>query len=193
MATENQSPSYRKLRADVRRWLTETSEGQYQTSILRDNMPGGHLEKIFDDDNWTDFEGVITEGRGSLVIAASCAEARRTCEIAMQAKYRVSPPSHGQAKWLRFFSPPLWYVLRRQVEVMDPDYWNSTANTLHEALRNPQWTTVPASILRGELEKYMPGTKEKKLVVPATQAEFGVSQAPDGGVSECRSGALPGG
>jgi len=155
MGTDNKSPSYLEERAASRRLLLGTKDGHLHTEILKTKVADGDLSAVFDDDHWLDWQEVVREMRGSVILAANCAEARRSTEIAMQSRYRLAPPLSGQAKWLHFFAPPVWYVLRRQVEMMDPDYWNDPKNTLREALDCPWWTTVPASLIRGELEKHL--------------------------------------
>lgn len=158
------SVGYQKMRAEARRWLLNTDAGQHTVKILRRHAPGENLAKLLDDGGWIDYEDMLKENAGNLVLAANCAEARRGVEMAMQAKGRMGPPTKGQARWGHFASIPLWYVLRRQVEAMDPDYWNDPVNVFRELMKNPEWSTVPEEVIRGELLKYLPKGKEDHSV-----------------------------
>ena len=161
MSTENKSPSYLKEREAVRKWLLETRTGHFATDILRRGMPAHEsLANILDDDKWVDWQDIRREYHEALVLAANCREARETASLTIQARSTLGAPAHGPSKMLRFFSPPLSHVLRRQVEMQDPDYWNDLRNVLREALLYPEWTCVPASLIRAELESHLPkGTR----------------------------------
>ena len=91
--------------------------------------------------------------------------------MAQQSSSMLVSPSPTHAKWRLVFQPPIWYVLRRQIETMDPNFWNDPANMYREALNNPLWATVPAEIIRGELEKYLP---KGNIDVPALTVVGGV-------------------
>ena len=106
------------------------------------------------DDHWVSWGDMLEEHRDDLALAANCQEARNSMDLARKSNSLNAPPQPTAAKWVKFFSPPMWYVLRKQVEVMDPNYWNDPKNTIREALSHPEWTTVSADYLRGELLKY---------------------------------------
>ena len=161
MSTENKSPSYLQEREAVRKWLLETKTGHYATELLRRGMPEHQsLANVLDDDKWVDWGDIRREYKEALILAANCREARETARLNIQARNTLGVPAHGPSKMLRFFSPPMSHVLRRQVEMQDPDYWNDLRNVLREALLWPEWTCVPASLLRAELESHLPkGTK----------------------------------
>lgn len=154
MGTDNKSPSYLEDREKTRKWLTETEEGRYAADLLKTEDPN-IVSQVLDDDKWVDWQTMLEEQKDGLIIAENCAEARNSVELARKSNSMNAPPQPTAARWLRFFSPPMWYVLRKQVEVMDPDYWKDPKNIFREALDHPQWTTVPADYLRGELEKYL--------------------------------------
>jgi hypothetical protein len=156
MATRNQSSSYRREREWARRILTGTHQGQESIDLLKRNAPGGDASAIFDDDDLVDWEELIKEHRGNAMIAANCREAREAFDLARQSSTIMAAPSPSKAKMRRIFSPPAWYVLRKQAELGDPEYWNRPVNIYREALANPQWATVPAEYLRAALDQYLP-------------------------------------
>ena len=163
MGSENKSPSYLEEREEARRWLLDTKEGQYAADILKEKGPHGIAAKVLDDDHFTDWESIVKEHRHDLVIAANCYEARNAVSMARQSSSLLVAPTQSHMKWRKIMSPPIWYVLRRQIETMDPNYWNDPANMYREALNNPQWTVVPADIIRGELEKHLPSGAIKSI------------------------------
>jgi hypothetical protein len=177
MATENKSPSYLRERLLIRRWLLESREGRFATELLKRDSnlhpdgvtKHGDLSRILDDDNYVDWEDLYLEHKSSLVIASNCAEAREAASMQMQAKGSLGPPIGGPSKMMRFFSPPLWYHLRRQVETQNPEYWNDEVNVLREALANELWLCVPAHIVRGALEALLP--KGKRVTLPSEAGE----------------------
>jgi hypothetical protein len=166
MATDNKSPSYLKERAAVRKWLSETEEGRYAVDLMRAQEGPAAVSRILDDDKWVGWADLIEEHKNDLTIAANCHEVRKAVDLARKSNSLSAPPTSQGGKWLRFFTPEMGYVLRRQVETMDPDYWNDPKNVFREALRNPQWLTVPAELIRGELEKYLGTTRQAAEGVP---------------------------
>jgi len=164
MGTDNKSLSYLRDRKIARKWLSDTKPGQYAVELMKKDMGNANLAAILTDDKWVQWEDLIAEHKDSLAIAANCAEARKAADLARKSSSRMGPAMPTQAKWLRFFSPPISYVLRRQVETMDPDYWNDPKNVLREALDNDQWATVSADTIRGEIDRMIPG-KKKKVVL----------------------------
>jgi len=161
MGTANKSESYNRDRSLVRRWLLETREGQFATEMANRGMPkGDNLSRLFDDDKWLDWEDLYKESKDSIVLAANCREAREGARMAMKSTTSMVAPTGGPSKMMRFFSPPMSHVLRRQIEVQDPDYWNDPKNVLREALLYPEYACVPESLLRAQLESMLPkGTK----------------------------------
>jgi hypothetical protein len=160
MTTENRSQSYLVEREAVRKWLLETREGHFATELARREAPNDNLAPFFDDDKWLNWADLYREYKEAIVLAANCREARETARLTMQSRNTLGIPAHGPSQMLRFFSPPLSHVLRRQVEMQDPDYWNDIRNVLREALLYPEYTCVPVSLIRAELESHLPkGTK----------------------------------
>lgn len=160
MSTDNRSPSYLVEREAVRKWLLETRAGHFATEMARREAPRDNLSPFFDDDKWMGWGDFYREYRDAIVLAANCREARETARLTMKSKAGIGPPTHGPSRLMRFFSPPLSHVLRRQVETQDPDYWNDMRNVLREALLLPEYTCVPMSLIRAELEALLPkGTK----------------------------------
>lgn len=153
---DNQSISYNRDRTAARRWLEHTKDGQFAVEKMRQHFKGNLGDFLGDNEiSWSD---MVEEQREGLAIAQSCSEAREAFNLARQSKSTMGvPPGLGNgAHFVKFFTPPLWYVLRRQVEVNDPEYWNYPLNVLREALSNPEWATVSAEYIRGELEKHLP-------------------------------------
>jgi len=131
--------------------------------VLRMNAPGGDLGKVLDEkSHWVDYEDILREHREDLILAANCHEARQAVSLARQASTTMAPPAPSQAKWARIASFPIGYVLRRQIETGDPDYWNHPENVLRETLAKPDWAALPLDVVRGELENYLP--KGKKII-----------------------------
>lgn len=160
MATDNKSPSYLVEREAVRKWLLETREGHFATELARREAPNDNLAPFFDDDRWLGWGDIYREYRDAIVLAANCAEARETARLVIKSRNSMGLPAHGPSRMMRFFSPPMSLVLRRQVEMQDPDYWNDLRNVLREALLYPEYTCVPLSLIRSELEALLPkGTK----------------------------------
>ena len=155
MTTENTSPSYLEEREKVRKWLSTTKEGQHTVGIMKQQDGDLAVSKLLDDDQWASWGDLMTEHKDDLVLASSCAELRNAADLARKSNSLNQPPMSQGARWMRFFSPPIWYVLRRQVEVGDPDYWNDPVNVMREAMENSQWSTLPADYIRGELLKYV--------------------------------------
>lgn len=161
MATDNKSPSYLRDREGARAWLTRTAEGRAARDLLIRNA-GGNAAAILDDDRHVDWEDLVRENRDLPVLAASNAEARASFELARQSRSTLGPPGGDKGKWLRVFSPPSGYVLRRQIETADPAYWNDPVNLYREALANPQWCPVPADHIRGKLESLLPKARKPR-------------------------------
>lgn len=160
MGTDNKSPSYLKERDAVRKWLLDTKAGQWAAELARREAPRQNLSPFFDDDKWLGWGDIYQEYRDALVVAANCAEARETARLQIKSRNSMGIPAHGPSRMMRFFSPPMSLVLRRQVELQDPDYWNDIRNVLKEALNYPEYCCVPASMIRAELEANQPrGTK----------------------------------
>ena len=160
MGTDNKSPSYLLEREAVRKWLLQTREGHFATEMARREAPRENLSPVFDDDKWVSWGDIYREHRNSLVLAANCREARETAHLTMQSRNTMGLPPHGPSRMLRFFSPPMSLVLRRQVELQDPDYWNDMRNVLKEALNYPEYCCVPLNLIRAELEALQPkGTR----------------------------------
>lgn len=162
MGSSNRSPSYLQHRDKVRRWLANTKEGQFAVELFRQIDSAKHVSQVLDDDNWVDWGDVMQEHKHDLVIASDCAEHRAAAELAMQSSTKMAPPTSQGSKLMRFFSPPIWYVMRRQIERGDPAYWNHPQTVMKEALANPQWCVVPMSYIRGVYEAMMP--KGEKII-----------------------------
>lgn len=156
MTTSNQSPSYLAERERVRRWLARHPDGKEALRVLRQHAAPGVMNQVLEDDQQTDWEEMVKDYRGASVLAANCAEARASFELARQSRSNMGPPQTDKQKWTKFFSAPIGYVLRRQIEVMDPDYWNQPVNVYREALAHPEWCSAPADYIRGALESFLP-------------------------------------
>lgn len=169
MATDNKSPSYNREREAVRKWIEKTPDGQIARKQLMDAM-GGDASSILDDDKHVDWEEIVREYRGATVLAANCKEAREAFELARQSSsLRLLPPSADKAKWVKFFSAPTGYVLRRTIELADPDYWNDPINVYREAMEHPEWCSAPMDVIRGLLNEVLPKARkahETTLVGP---------------------------
>lgn len=152
MASGNQSPSYLQAREHFLKWIAESRAGQFSRDILMGFGPGRRISEVLEEDHWTDFDALYEERKGDLILAADNKRVRDAFE---RGEVKPSPG----ARFLRFFSPPMDYVLRRQADTQDPNYWNSPTNTLREALAHPLWCTVPADYIRGVLEQYLPKPK----------------------------------
>lgn len=166
MAEDNKSPSYLEERQTVRDWLDKTSEGKYAGDLLKTLDTPSVVSKVLDDSQWVSWGDLLKEHKDDLILASSCAESRNAVELARKSSTLNAPPMSKGARWLRFFSPPMWYVLRKQVEEMDPDYWTDPKNIFREALDNPQWAIVPPDYIRGELEKYLGASTKAAENVP---------------------------
>ena len=164
MGSKNQSPSYLASRERPRNFLLNTPDGKEATRILKEHATPAEMTRIFDDDTFTNWDDIVEEHRGSTVLAASCREARGAFELAAGSRSNKLPPPAGQSKMRRIAQIPAWYMLKRPIEMGDPEYWNSKVNTYRELLANPQWSCVPESYLRGQLEEHLP--KGKKIAVP---------------------------
>lgn len=165
MATDNKSISYLEERERTRRFLWETGDGQLALEHLRQDATPAELQRVLTDDTFTDHTALREEHRGGIVVAENCREAREAFTIDQMHK--------TDAKWVRFFAPPIWYYLRRQVDTGDPDYWKDPVNTMREALARPIWATAPASYIRGELMKYL-GVNDKVIAfAPGTTPDTG--------------------
>jgi len=164
MATDNKSPSYLEEREQVRRWFQKTQDGKEARRILMDAV-GGDASRILDDDKHVDWEEMVKDYAGCSVLAASCREAREAFEIARQSKSSMGPPGVDKGKWVHWFSTPIGYVLRRQIELADPDYWNDPINVFREAMDHPEWCRVPMDVIRGELEMRLPKNRDKRVVL----------------------------
>ncbi len=151
MASDNKSISYLEERERVRKFLLNDPNGKYAVDLLKGEKDAD-LTKVLDDDKNTNWDGMLNEHRSDLIVSSDCKEHREAAELARQSS-SVMAPMGGGRDWLKFFSPPLWYFLRKQIECQDPDYWNDMRNVLREALDNPQWTTQPAVIIRGMYDK----------------------------------------
>lgn len=166
MSTDNKSPSYRAEREAVRKWIERTPDGKYARKQLMDAM-GGDASRILDDDQHVDWEEIVREYKGATVLAANCREAREAFELARQSSsLRQLPPSQDKSKWVKFLSAPAGYVLRRQIELADPDYWNDPINVYREAMEHPEWCSVPMDTIRGMLNDLLPKAR-KPLVESA--------------------------
>ena len=159
----NTAPGYQAEREYVRKWLQKTPDGKFATDLLRRSSSTKVMQAIFDDEDMTDWEEVVKDYRGATVLAASCQEARNAFDLARQSSSTLGPPDRSKAKMRNFFSPPLGYVLRRQIEACDPDYWNDPVNVYREALKFPEWCKVSADYLRGQLEAFLPKGAAVKL------------------------------
>lgn len=156
MPTDNKSPSYNAVRDAVRRWLLQTKEGHFATELVRREAPRQNLAPFFDDDTWLGWDDIYQEYKDALVVAGNCAEARETARLQIRSRNSMGVPAHGPSRLMRFFSPPMSLVLRRQVELQDPDYWNDIRNVLKEALNYPEYCCVPLSLIRAELAAHQP-------------------------------------
>lgn len=156
MSSSNQSPSYLGEREEVLRWFQKSPDGQYLRDLIRRVDKPSDSVRIFDDDNCTNWEDLQKEYKGAVVIAANNQEARAAFEMTQQSHSNFAPPPGGPSKMLRIFTPPLGYVLRRQVETADPYYWNDHLNVYREAQLHPDWCPVPQSYIRGALEAALP-------------------------------------
>jgi len=155
MPSSNKSFEYLLERESVRRWLSESREGKYTAQWLKEESGPSVVSRVLDDDNWVNWADLIEEHREDLVLAANCQEARAAVELARKSNSLNAAPVSQGSRLLRFFSPPLWYVLRRQVDLGDPDYWSDPKNMFREALEHPEWARMPAEFLRGELNRYL--------------------------------------
>ena len=170
MATTNRSISYNRDREKARHWLAHTKEGQLAVENLR-RYYKGNLGDFLGDEHEISWDDLVKEQREGLVIAQSAAEQREAFNLARQSGRPFgSPVGTNSAHFVKFFSPPLWYLLRRQVEVNDPNYWNDPLNTLREAMKNEQWATAPISYIRGQLEAMLPKSRPAPLVVSPAAA-----------------------
>jgi hypothetical protein len=156
MATDNLSPSYLAERARVRRWLEQHPDGREAMRVMRGSSTPAELNAVLEDEKQTDWEELQKDYRGASLLAASCREGREAFELARQSSSIMGPPKTDKQKWVKFFSPPLSYVLRRQIELSEPDYWNIKVNVYREALAHPEWCTAPADYIRGALENCLP-------------------------------------
>jgi len=163
MASKNQSWSYLEERNRVRNWLTKTPDGKLATELLRKNAPKENAAPILDDDSCTSWQDIVDEYKDGVMLASSCQEARGTYELARQAKSTMGLPGVSHARWNGFFSAPIGYVMRRQIQTGDPNYWNDPVNVYREALENPNWCRVPRSYLVGKLNDLLPGGKKIEL------------------------------
>ena len=156
MATDNQSQSYQAMRVQARRFLSGHKDGRYGVDTLRRLSAPREMTAVLEDDHFTDWEEMIKDHRGSTVIATNNRAARAAFELARQSSSVMGSPGTGKGKWVHFMATPLWYVLRRQIETVDPDYWNDHVNQMREALNNPEWCVVPPDVIRGELARHLP-------------------------------------
>jgi hypothetical protein len=166
MPTDNKSPSYLQDREAARRYLTQTPDGKVARDFLIKNAPGGDASSILDDDEHVDWEDLVRENKGLPVLAANCSEARRAFDMARQARSNLGVPL-DKHRWLKFFSAPLGYVLRKQIETCDPKYWDDPANLFREAMDHPEWCCVPSDVIRAQLEAHLP--KGQKAVIGGGQ------------------------
>lgn len=170
---EIQSISYLRDREAARRWFTSTSMGRYAADLLRSEKGGEVFGQVFNTkEGWVQWTDMVHEHRNDLAIAADCAEARAAFDLARGSRSLAIPPLKTAANWMRFMSIPDWYYFRKIAEHGDPYFWNDQVNTLREALANPQWCTVPADVIRGELERLMPKTTaaSPRIVTPLAGA-----------------------
>lgn len=156
MATQNQSPSYLAERERVRRWLAGTQDGREAVRVLKQGTSGAVLNQVLEDETHTDWEELVKGYKGAAMLAASCAEARAAFDLARQSSSVMGPPKTDKQKWVRFFSAPTDYVMRRTIELGDPEYWNDPVNVYREALAHPEWATASADYIRGGLENVLP-------------------------------------
>ena len=165
MSTDNLSPSYLAERDDVRRWLFTSQDGRIAVDHLKKwaIKTGHNPTAIFDDDRQVQWGDLVRAYKGATVLATTNAEARAAFELASQSSSIMAPPAGGKDKWRLFARVPLDYHLRRMTETADPDYWNDRVNLYRELLDNPDWCTVPADVIRGELEEALP--KQRHAIV----------------------------
>lgn len=151
-----QSISFLRDREAARRWYQNTKAGNYAAELMLKEK-GSTFSAIYNKrDGWVQWTDMVQEHRNDLAVAADCAEARAAFDLARGARNSMMPPMKTAANWMRFMSVPDWYFFRKQIDTADPYYWNDQKNVLREALDNPQWCTVPADVIRGELERLMP-------------------------------------
>lgn len=151
MSSSNQSPSYLEERERTRRWLQKSKDGQLAVDELR--KQGQTV--VLDDDKEVQWDDMVAEYKGAAVLAASNAEAREAFELSRHASSNMGAPlNHGA--WRAFASMPLGYVIRRQIETMDPGYWDDQVNLYRECLEHPEWCRVPADYIRGRLNDVLP-------------------------------------
>ena len=148
----------------MRKWLLSTEDGRLASDILRRNAPNQNAAPILDDDRFTSWDDIVAEYRGGVMLASSCREARGVFDLAKGATSNMTLPGVTSAKWSNFFSAPIGYVLRRQIQTCDPNYWNEPINTYREALANPNWCRVPRAVIQGKLNDLLP--KGKQIVTP---------------------------
>jgi hypothetical protein len=167
MSTDNKSPSYLTERDDVRRWLFTSQDGRVAVDHLRKwaIKTGHNPANLFDDDKYVQWGDMVRAYKGATVLATNNAAARAAFELASQSTSNMSGPG-GKDKWRLFARVPLDYHLRRMTETADPDYWNDRVNLYRELLDNPDWCTVPADVIRGELEEALPKNRSHALVAP---------------------------
>lgn len=150
------SISFLRDRDAAKRWFQGTRQGLYAAGLLLRERGSDFGEVYNRRDGWVQWTDMVQEHRNDLAVAADCAEARAAFDLARGASRGKFPPLKTAAHWMRFFSVPDWYFFRRQIDVADPDYWNDQKNVLREALDHPEWCTVPADIIRGELDSLTP-------------------------------------
>jgi len=164
MATDNKSISYLQEREKTHRFLTGTADGRLAIDNLRQDATPEEMQRVLGDDRFTDHATLREEHRGGVLVAESCREAREA--------FTIDQMHQTGAKWVRFFAPPFWYYIRRQIDSGNPEYWKDPANTMREALECPQWATVPAWYIRGELMKFTHGTVITPAPVFTPASEF---------------------
>lgn len=151
----------------ARRWFQYTKQGRYAADLMLKESGTAFGEIYNKKDGWVQWADLVNEHRNDLALVTDCAEARAAFDLARGARPGMFPPLKTAANWMRFLSVPDWYFFRRQIDFADPDYWSDQKNVLREALDNPQWCTVPADIIRGELERLMPKAAAKPSISTA--------------------------
>lgn len=170
LSTDNRSVLYNEDRNFVRRWLDGDDDGRFALELTQRDTHASALRPerkdagdVLTNDQHFDFSSFYDEHRHDLAVAYNCREAREA--------FRIDART-GERTWVRFFQCPGWLFFRRQIENMDPEYWNDPKNVFREALAFPEFCTVPADRIRGEYERYL-GKAQTRLIIAPEEAGLG--------------------
>jgi hypothetical protein len=170
VATDNRSIPYNEERAAVRDWLSTTKDGAFAVEQLQKEAGSSALKPekrdagdILTNDQHVDWPSVYREHKDDLAVAYNS----RAAAEAFKIDARI-----GNDAWIRFFQCPGWLFFRRQIENMDPEYWNDPKNVLREAMAFPDFCTVPQHVIRAELDKYLGKAHTRLIVAPGEAGLF---------------------